>query len=77
MDAAQKKAQQMIDSNGVMVFSKSYCPYCRNTKRILDGHGAKYQLYELNQEGSCPGNPPAYTAEEAYISDANSWSSNR
>jgi glutaredoxin 3 len=51
MEAAQKKAQAMIDNNAVMVFSKSYCPYCRNTKRILDTHGAKYHHYELNQEG--------------------------
>ncbi|KAK3328074.1 thioredoxin-like protein [Cercophora scortea] len=50
MDAAQKKAQQLIDENAVMVFSKSYCPYCNNTKRILDGLKAKYGLYELNQE---------------------------
>lgn len=33
-----------------MVFSKSYCPYCNNTKRILDGLDAKYKTYELNQE---------------------------
>ncbi|SPQ21389.1 be812413-e4a4-4e9d-be55-6afd017cdd8c [Thermothielavioides terrestris] len=50
MDAAQKKAQQLIDDNAVMVFSKSYCPYCNNTKRILDGLKAKYTAIELNQE---------------------------
>jgi len=50
MEAAQKKAQQMIDDNAVIVFSKSYCPFCRNTKEILDGFGAKYAHYELNQE---------------------------
>ncbi len=33
-----------------MVFSKSYCPYCQNTKRILGQHKAKFQAYELNQE---------------------------
>ncbi|KAL2263519.1 hypothetical protein VTK26DRAFT_6420 [Humicola hyalothermophila] len=49
MEAAQK-AQQLIDDNAVMVFSKSYCPYCNNTKRILDGLNAKYKAYELNQE---------------------------
>ncbi|KAK3326145.1 thioredoxin-like protein [Apodospora peruviana] len=48
--AAHKKAQQLIDENGVMVFSKSYCPYCKNTKRILDGLNAKYKAYELNEE---------------------------
>jgi len=51
MDAARTKAQQLIDENAVVVFSKSYCPYCRSTKRILDGMGAKYKPYELNQEG--------------------------
>ena len=33
-----------------MVFSKSYCPYCNNAKRILDGLDAKYKAVELNQE---------------------------
>jgi len=50
MEAAQKKAQQLIDDNAVMVFSKSYCPYCNNSKRILDGLNAKYNAIELNQE---------------------------
>ncbi|KAK4461007.1 thioredoxin-like protein [Cladorrhinum samala] len=48
-EAAQKKAQQLIDENAVVVFSKSYCPYCNNTKRILDGYNAKYKAIELNQ----------------------------
>ena len=51
MEAAKQKAQTLIDDNAVMVFSKSYCPYCRNTKRILDSAGAKYEHYELNEEG--------------------------
>ncbi|CAP73045.1 uncharacterized protein PODANS_2_4650 [Podospora anserina S mat+] len=50
MDAAQKKAQQLIDDNAVMVFSKSYCPYCNNTKRLLDSYDATYKAIELNQE---------------------------
>ncbi|KAK4191341.1 thioredoxin-like protein [Podospora australis] len=50
MEAAQQKAQQLIDENAVMVFSKSYCPYCNNTKRILNGLDAKYKAIELNQE---------------------------
>ena len=32
-----------------MVFSKSYCPYCNNSKRILDELNAKYTAVELNQ----------------------------
>ncbi|KXX78791.1 Glutaredoxin [Madurella mycetomatis] len=49
-ESAQKKAQQLIDDNGVIVFSKSWCPYCNNAKRILSGMNAKYAHYELNQE---------------------------
>lgn len=49
-EAAQKKVQQLIDDNGVVVFSKSYCPYCNNTKRVLDGLNAKHFDYELNNE---------------------------
>ncbi len=54
MEAAQKKAQKLIDENAVMVFSKSYCPYCRNTKRILDATGVKYEHYELDQARCVP-----------------------
>lgn len=33
-----------------MIFSKSYCPYCNNAKRVFDGQGAQYNAIELNQE---------------------------
>ncbi|RYP21373.1 hypothetical protein DL765_002274 [Monosporascus sp. GIB2] len=49
MDAAKTKAQQLIDENGVAVFSKSYCPYCNATKQLLDSFGAKYYALELDQ----------------------------
>ena len=49
--AAAAKAQKLIDENPAVVFSKSYCPYCRATKRTLDDLGAKYALVELDQEG--------------------------
>ncbi|CAK7203743.1 Glutaredoxin [Sporothrix eucalyptigena] len=48
--AAAQKVQQLIDDNAVVVFSKSYCPYCRSTKRTLDDLGAKYYVIELDQE---------------------------
>jgi len=50
MEAAQKKAQALIDDNAVMIFSKSYCPYCNNAKRVLSDQGARYNAIELNQE---------------------------
>ncbi|KAK0754489.1 thioredoxin-like protein [Schizothecium vesticola] len=51
-EAAQEKVKQLIADNGVVVFSKTYCPYCQNTKRLLDGYGAKYAAYELDKESN-------------------------
>ncbi|KAI5919040.1 putative glutaredoxin [Camillea tinctor] len=49
MSAAKTKAQSIIDENAVAVFSKSYCPYCSASKKLLDSLGAKYYLLELDQ----------------------------
>jgi len=43
------KAQAIIDENPVVVFSKSYCPYCKSSKALLSENGAKYFLMELDQ----------------------------
>ncbi|OAA56549.1 glutaredoxin domain containing protein [Niveomyces insectorum RCEF 264] len=51
MASAQQKVEKLIDENAVMVFSKSYCPYCRSTKRTLEGLGAKFNVVELDLEG--------------------------
>ena len=53
MSAAKTKAQGLIDENGAMVFSKSYCPYCRQTKSLLSELGAKFNVIELDQIGWC------------------------
>lgn len=50
MEAAKTKAQSLIDENAVMVFSKSYCPYCRASKKTLQNAGAQFKVYELNEE---------------------------
>ncbi|KAL1846935.1 Glutaredoxin [Paecilomyces lecythidis] len=47
--AAKTKAQNLINENGVVVFSKSYCPYCKATKSTLSELGAKYTALELDQ----------------------------
>lgn len=52
MSAAKTKAQSIIDENSVVVFSKSYCPYCRATKSLLDEKHAKYYKIELDQVGT-------------------------
>ncbi|WYZ46771.1 hypothetical protein EsH8_IX_000996 [Colletotrichum jinshuiense] len=49
MAATKQKVQQLIDDNKVVVFSKSYCPYCRATKSVLDELNADYEVLELDQ----------------------------
>ncbi|KFY18758.1 hypothetical protein V493_08366 [Pseudogymnoascus sp. VKM F-4281 (FW-2241)] len=46
---AKIKAQAIIDENPVAVFSKSYCPYCKATKSLLNEKGAKFFSIELDQ----------------------------
>ena len=42
-------AKSEIADNKVVVFSKSYCPFCLSTKNLLNDKGVEYALYELNQ----------------------------
>lgn len=49
MADAKSKAQGIINDNSVVVFSKSYCPYCKATKSLLSEKGAKFYLLELDQ----------------------------
>jgi glutaredoxin len=47
-DPASRAVTDILVS--VAVFSKSYCPYCRATKQLLNEMGAKYYAIELDQE---------------------------
>ncbi|KAF2125915.1 glutaredoxin [Dothidotthia symphoricarpi CBS 119687] len=49
MSATKTKVQSIIDENAVAVFSKSYCPYCRQAKQLLSDSGAKFFAIELDQ----------------------------
>lgn len=51
MSAAKTKAQSLIDENAVVVFSKSYCPYCTSSKGLLSSLDAKFTTVELDQIG--------------------------
>jgi glutaredoxin 3 len=52
MSATKTKVQSIIDENPVAVFSKSYCPYCRQAKELLSQSGAKFYAIELDQVGT-------------------------
>ncbi|KAG2308008.1 hypothetical protein Bca4012_083040 [Brassica carinata] len=47
---AMKKAKEIVSSNAVVVFSKSYCPYCVKVKDLLKKLGTKFIAVELDKE---------------------------
>jgi len=50
MATIRDKVEGLIADSGVMIFSKSYCPYCRATKRLLENLGSSYAVLELDTE---------------------------
>mmetsp|Transcript_18751 Transcript_18751/g.26409 ORF Transcript_18751/g.26409 Transcript_18751/m.26409 type:complete len:149 (+) Transcript_18751:160-606(+) len=38
-----------VTSNDVVIFSKSYCPFCTKTKSLFKGIGVEAKIHELNQ----------------------------
>jgi thiol-disulfide isomerase/thioredoxin len=44
---AKKLVDQYIADNKVVVFSKSYCPFCQMAKAALNETGVKYFVLEL------------------------------
>ena len=46
---AQQFVDEKIKTNKVMVFSKSYCPFCKMAKDALNETGVKYGLVELDE----------------------------
>ena len=44
------KVNEMIAMNRVMMFSKSYCPFCDTAKQVLTKHKAEFFAYELDEE---------------------------
>ncbi|KAL1214650.1 Glutaredoxin-C2 [Cardamine amara subsp. amara] len=47
---AMQKAQELVSSNPVVVFSKTFCPYCVRVKDLLQLLGAKFKAIELDTE---------------------------
>ncbi|CAK9203877.1 unnamed protein product [Sphagnum jensenii] len=47
---ALAKANTLIQQNPLVVFSKSYCPYCRKVKELLKSLGANAKLIEIDEE---------------------------
>ncbi|GMY13333.1 glutaredoxin [Fagus crenata] len=47
---ALPKTKEIVSSNPVVVFSKSYCPFCVNVKQLLTQLGATFKAIELDTE---------------------------
>ena len=50
-EMAQKLVDEKISNNKVVVFSKTYCPYCKMAKDVLNQTGVKFDLLELDERG--------------------------
>ncbi|KAJ4769219.1 Glutaredoxin [Rhynchospora pubera] len=49
-EMALDTAKEIASSNPVAVFSKSFCPYCNQVKKLLSSLGANYKTVELDYE---------------------------
>ncbi|KAJ3232377.1 hypothetical protein HDU81_003015 [Chytriomyces hyalinus] len=47
--SAKEVTETAIASSKVVVFSKTYCPYCSKAKALLDSLGAQYEAIELDK----------------------------
>ncbi|KAJ9593725.1 hypothetical protein L9F63_014698, partial [Diploptera punctata] len=45
---AAQLVKELINSDGVVIFSKSYCPYCKMAKEVFDNLKQKYTAIELD-----------------------------
>ncbi|KAG0304060.1 hypothetical protein BGZ98_005962 [Dissophora globulifera] len=46
----EKRIQRLIDTNTVMVFSKTYCPYSAAAKKLLHSYTNDFQVLEVDLE---------------------------
>ncbi|KAK0175338.1 hypothetical protein PV327_009093 [Microctonus hyperodae] len=49
MTALTDTVNQMISSESVVIFSKTYCPYCKMAKEVFDKMQKKYKAIELDE----------------------------
>ena len=51
---ASKRVTRTVSEHSVVIYSKSYCPFCSRVKALLAGLGVKAQITELDldSEGS-------------------------
>jgi hypothetical protein len=50
--AIQSAIKKTVESNPVVVYSKSYCPYCTQAKKLLSDSGVSPFIIELDEIGT-------------------------
>ena len=53
MADAKKYVEDLINEHTVMVFSKSYCPYCDMAKKALKAVNANFHVVEIENMSNC------------------------
>ncbi|KAI8074256.1 thioredoxin-like protein [Gilbertella persicaria] len=48
MSSAQQIVEEAIKNNRVVIFSKSYCPFCKKAKALFDELKVEYTAIELD-----------------------------
>lgn len=46
--SSKSNIEAKVSANKVVVYSKTYCPYCTKTKSLLNSLGVDYSLVELD-----------------------------
>ncbi|CAH1423320.1 unnamed protein product [Lactuca virosa] len=50
IEMALSKVKEVVSSNPVVVFSKTYCGYCKRVKQLFKELNVSYKLLELDEE---------------------------
>ncbi|KAI9208829.1 thioredoxin-like protein [Polychytrium aggregatum] len=51
---AEAFVKSTVEAHKVVVFSKSYCPYCKKAKQLLSAAGVKFHAVELDTMSNGP-----------------------
>lgn len=46
----ESKIKKIINSHKIVIFTKSHCPYCRNTKEFFTRNGKAFHEEELTSK---------------------------
>ena len=64
LSEASNLVEQNIKTNAIMIFSKSYCPFCNKVKEMFNDKGLSYVAIELDQMGQLGVNVQAVLLEK-------------